>query len=79
MHEIHIIKNIIAVIKEKAKENNISKITKINVTLGRLSGISKEDFIYWFKELSKGTPADGSKISFKETMDPNVFLESIEA
>lgn len=79
MHEIHAVKNIIKIIKEKAKENNISKVTKVNVSLGKLSGISKEDFTYWFNELSKDTPAGSAEIEFKETLEPNVYLESIEA
>lgn len=79
MHEIHAVENIIKIIKEKAKENNLSKISKINVALGALSGISKEDFTYWFCELSKNTPACEAEISFNEIPEPNVYLESIEA
>lgn len=78
MHEIHAINNILAIIDQKIKENNLSKITKINVALGKLSGISKENFGYWFNELSKGTPAHDAKIEFKETPEPTVYLESIE-
>lgn len=78
MHEIHAVQNIISTIKEKTKENNLTKISKINVVLGRLSGISKEDFTYWFNELSKNTPASSAQIEFKETTEPTVYLESIE-
>lgn len=79
MHEIHAIKNMLAIINEKAKENNLSKITKINVVLGKFTGITKEGFTYWFNELSKGAPAEGAKIGFKEPLEPTVYLESIEA
>lgn len=79
MHEIHAVKNIISIIKEKAEENNLTKINKINVVLGKLSGISKEDFTYWFNELSKDTPAMGTQIEFKDSPEPTVYLESIEA
>lgn len=79
MHEIHAVQNIISIIKEKTKENNLTKISKINVVLGRLSGISKEDFTYWFNELSKNTPASGTEIVFKENLEPTIYLESIEA
>lgn len=78
MHEIHAVQNIIAIIKEKAKENNITKINKINVVLGKYSGITKEDFSYWFRELSKDTPASSAQIEFKEPPQPTVYLESIE-
>lgn len=78
MHEIHAVQNIIAIIKEKAKENNLSRVNKINVVLGKLSGISKDDFSYWFRELSKDTPASSAQIEFKETPEPTVYLESIE-
>lgn len=78
MHEIHAVQNIISIIKEKAKENNLTKVKKINVVLGKLSGISKEDFTYWFNELSKDSPASSAQIEFKETMEPTVYLESIE-
>lgn len=79
MHEIHAIKNILSIINEKSKENNLTKITKINVVLGKFTGITKEDFTYWFNELSKGTPAESAKIEFKEPLEPTVYLESIEA
>lgn len=78
MHEMHAVKSIIAIIKDKCKENNISRASKINVVLGKLSGITKEDFIYWYNELSKDTPAGGAQIEFKETLEPTVYLESIE-
>lgn len=79
MHEIHAIKNILSVIGQKAKENNLKKVNKINVVLGKTTGITKEDFTYWFRELSKGTPSDGAQIEFKEPLEPSVYLESIEA
>ena len=79
MHEIHAVKNIISLINQKAKENNLTKISKVNIVLGKLSGITKDDFSYWFNELSKNTIAHVVKLEFKESLDPNVFIESIEA
>lgn len=79
MHDMHAVKNILAIIKEKVKEHNLSKVSKVNVVLGQLSGISKEDFTYWYNELSKDTPAANAQIEFKETPEPSVYLESIEA
>lgn len=79
MHEVHSVKNIISIVNEKAKANNLHKVTKINVVLGQLSGITKEGFTYWFDELKKGTPAENAEIVFKELPEPNIYVESIEA
>jgi Zn finger protein HypA/HybF involved in hydrogenase expression len=78
MHEVTAIKSMMVIIKQKAEENNLSKVTKVNVVLGKFSGVTKEDFTYWFKELSKDSPAYGAAISFTEPMTPDIYLESIE-
>ncbi|HBU69355.1 MAG TPA: hypothetical protein DEE98_03120 [Elusimicrobia bacterium] len=44
MHELGIAKDLWAIIVQKAKENNISKITKITIMIGETSGI-EADFL----------------------------------
>ena len=44
MHELGIAQDLFAIVKEKAKENNLKKVTKISIKVGVTSGI-KKDFL----------------------------------
>jgi len=64
MHEFPITMSILSIVLEKAKAAKASKITKVNLTIGRLSGIVPECVQLQFELLSKGTIALGASLSF---------------
>ena len=64
MHELSITQSILSIALEQAKKAQASKITKINLTLGELSGIVSECVQFYFELLSKDTIAAGANLSF---------------
>ena len=64
MHEFSITQSILDIALERAGEDQASRITKINVTLGDLSGISEECVQFYFDFLSKDTIAAEASLAF---------------
>jgi hydrogenase nickel incorporation protein HypA/HybF len=64
MHELSITQNILSIALEQAKAVSASKITKINLTIGELSGIVDECVQFYFELLSKDTIAAEATLSF---------------
>ena len=55
MHELGITESIINIALSKASETQASKVTRINVAIGELSGVAPECIEFYFDSLSKNT------------------------
>jgi len=64
MHELSITQNILSIALEQAEAVKASKITKINLTIGELSGIVDECVQFYFELLSKDTIAAKASLCF---------------
>lgn len=64
MHELTITQNILEIAVKKANEAKASKVTRISLTLGELSGIVDECVQFYFDFLNKDTIAAGASLSF---------------
>ena len=64
MHEYSITQSMLSLALEKANEAKASKITKINVVLGELSGVVDDCVQFYFELLSKDTIAAEATLSF---------------
>ena len=64
MHELSITQSILAIVLEQAKAAQAKKITRINLTIGELSGIVDECVQFYFELLSKDTIAAEASLSF---------------
>lgn len=64
MHELTITQNILSIVLQKAREVEASKITKIELLVGRLTGFVPECIQLQFDVLSRGTAAAGANLSF---------------
>jgi hydrogenase nickel incorporation protein HypA/HybF len=64
MHELSITQSILSLTLEQAKKVNANKITKINLTIGELTGIVEECVRFYFELLSKDTIAAEATLSF---------------
>lgn len=64
MHELSITQSILSLTLEQAKKVNANKITKINLTIGELTGIVDECVRFYFELLSKDTIAAQATLSF---------------
>jgi len=67
MHEFSITQNILSIALDKAKEVKSNRITKINLTIGELSGVVDECVKFYFGFLSKDTIAAGADLAFEKT------------
>ena len=66
MHEFSITQNILDIALERANEAEASKIARIDITIGDLSGIVEECVQLYFDFLSKDTIAAGAKLAFEK-------------
>jgi hydrogenase nickel incorporation protein HypA/HybF len=64
MHELSITQSILSLTLEQAKKVNANKITKINLTIGELTGIVEECVRFYFELLSKDTIAAEATLCF---------------
>jgi len=67
MHELSITQGILSIAVEKANEVQASKVTKINLIIGELSGVVNECVEFYFDLLSKDTIAAQASLSFERT------------
>ncbi len=64
MHELSITQSILSIALEQAEAVQAKKLTKINLTIGELSGIVDECVEFYFELLSKDTIAAGASLCF---------------
>ena len=64
MHELGVTESIVNIALTKAEEVQASKILKISIVLGELSGFVSECIEFYFESLSKETIAEGAKLDF---------------
>jgi hydrogenase nickel incorporation protein HypA/HybF len=65
MHELGITESILNMALDKAKTCQASKITKINLVVGELSGFVPECIQFYFDFLNKDTIAQGASLHFE--------------
>jgi hydrogenase nickel incorporation protein HypA/HybF len=63
MHEYSITESILSLALEKAGAAEASRITRINLVVGDLSGVVSECIQFYFDFLSEGTIASGAVLS----------------
>ena len=66
MHELSITQNILSIALEKAQAVQASKINKINLTIGELTGIVADCVQFYFEHLSKDTIAAKAILFFEQ-------------
>ncbi len=64
MHEQSIVDNLLAIALDSAKKANATKIHKINVVVGELSGAVDESMIFYFSFLRQNTIAAEAELVF---------------
>ena len=67
MHEFSITQNILSIALKEAEKASATKISKINLTIGELSGIVDECVEFYFNLLSQDTMAAGARLCFYRT------------
>lgn len=64
MHELGVTENIVNIALSKAEEAQASRILKINIVIGELSGFVPDCIDFYFSTLSKDTIAMEAKLDF---------------
>jgi hydrogenase nickel incorporation protein HypA/HybF len=67
MHELSVTQSILSIALEKANEARASKVSKINLIIGELSGIVDECVQLYFGFLSKDTIAAEAALSISQS------------
>jgi hydrogenase nickel incorporation protein HypA/HybF len=65
MHEYHLVESIVKQVIENALSNHASRVTKVNLMMGELSGLEESSVRLYFGNISKGTIAEGAELSVK--------------
>jgi hydrogenase nickel incorporation protein HypA/HybF len=65
MHELGVTENIVNIVSTKAGEAQASKVIRINLVVGELSGFVPDCIQFYFDSLSKDTIAEGAVLHFE--------------
>lgn len=71
MHELPITESILKIILKHAAKNNVQKVVKVRLKIGRLCDLEEEWIQNYFSYLSRGTVAEGATIEVQHV--PAVF------
>ncbi|OOM82417.1 hydrogenase nickel incorporation protein HypA [Clostridium puniceum] len=66
MHEVSIIQNVVEIVLDKAIENNFTKVHKVSLKVGELSGIALDPLNFAFKSCIIGTMLEGSALKLEK-------------
>jgi hydrogenase nickel incorporation protein HypA/HybF len=83
MHEYHIVENVVKQATGVADERGASRITRVRLAVGELSGLEESSIRLYFDEISKGTLAEGAELIVSPVEkgkegDRNMYIEDIE-
>ena len=78
MHEMHLLKDLFEDLLRHAEQRNIRKITKVYIRMGMLTEIDPDILIFFFREHSKGTVAEGAEIEIKSSESRELALDSFD-
>lgn len=66
MHEMSIAMSVIDAVTEKARQEGCSKVTVIELVVGKLAGVEVESLKFCFSAACRDTPADGAELVIDE-------------
>ena len=66
MHELSAMMNLVTAAADAAEKNGVSKVLKLTVDVGEMTGILPKYLIYYFPEASKGTVCEGAELIINE-------------
>jgi hydrogenase nickel incorporation protein HypA/HybF len=65
MHEIRIADDLSAIVLETARKENLSKVTKVNISFGQLVQIVPDIFKFAFRETVKNSVASDAELAIE--------------
>lgn len=67
MHEMSIVADLFTIIEDQARQAGATRVTRVKVLIGELSGVVPELFRSAFNSYKKGTIADKARLEIKIT------------
>ena len=77
MHEWGLVADVVEEVKKQAALNKISKVSKIEVSIGKKADLSKEAFKTCFEVLAKQTIMEKAKLQLKSRLDHIIVVNTI--
>jgi hydrogenase nickel incorporation protein HypA/HybF len=65
MHELAVVQSIVASVADRV---GTDRVTRVSVTIGRLSGVMADSLHFFFDLCTEGTPLEGSKLEILDVM-----------
>ena len=79
MHEMSLLKGLLAQIGRIAKENGAERVGVVRLRLGPLAHIEPDHLREHFVEAARGTPAEGARLDIETTDElHDLSLESVD-
>lgn len=78
MHEVSLCESIIRIIERQAEKDGFTRVEKVTLTIGDMSGASTEALEFCFPMVAKGTCAEGATLIFVETSGPDLRVSALE-
>jgi len=65
MHELGIMQNIVDTVQDYARKNNVSKVVKVMLEVGQVSGVVPESLEFCFEVCTKQTMLEGALLEIE--------------
>ena len=65
MHELSITNDVVQLVLEQAADAGATVVKRVDVVVGRMTGVVADCMEFYFEELTKGTAAEGAVINIK--------------
>ncbi len=78
MHELSITEELLQIIHRRAAEEGMKKILRIDLKIGKYSGVFADALLFAFDVLSKDTISEGANVSIEESVGSELQVISFE-
>lgn len=78
MHEIHLLKELMADLLKHAEEQKAKKVVKVYLRMGEFTEINPEILKHFFAEHAKGTVAQGAELTIESSDNRELRLLSFD-
>jgi len=65
MHEMAVTQSLLDIVLKEGAKVEAKKVTGVNLVIGELSGLVDDSIQFYFDFMTRGTIAEGAKLSFK--------------
>jgi len=67
MHELSITQSMISIILEHAEKNNAKRVLRVNMVVGKMSGVAPHALRFCFETLAQKTIIESASLNLEET------------